>query len=74
MKNIETDVIVVAAGLSGLAAAISAAENGAISIFSLTFLSKIVFIVASSFSNNKQNCSKLSTGNLNSGNVLDNSI
>lgn len=29
MKNIETDVIVVAAGLSGLAAAISAAENGA---------------------------------------------
>ena len=29
MKNIETDVIVVAAGLSGLAAAIAAAENGA---------------------------------------------
>lgn len=29
MKKIETDVIVVAAGLSGLAAAISAAENGA---------------------------------------------
>ncbi|NTV73969.1 MAG: FAD-dependent oxidoreductase, partial [Holophaga sp.] len=29
MKQIETDVIVVAAGLSGLAAAISAAENGA---------------------------------------------
>lgn len=29
MKNIETDVIVVAAGLSGLAACIAAAENGA---------------------------------------------
>ncbi|MBP1626940.1 MAG: succinate dehydrogenase/fumarate reductase, flavoprotein subunit [Holophagaceae bacterium] len=29
MKQLETDVIVVAAGLSGLAAAISAAENGA---------------------------------------------
>lgn len=29
MKNIETDVIVVAAGLSGLAASIAAAENGA---------------------------------------------
>ena len=29
MKNMETDVIVVAAGLSGLAASIAAAENGA---------------------------------------------
>lgn len=29
MKNVETEVIVVAAGLSGLAAAIAAAENGA---------------------------------------------
>ena len=29
MKKMETDIIVVAAGLSGLAAAISAAENGA---------------------------------------------
>ena len=29
MKKMETDIIVAAAGLSGLAAAISAAENGA---------------------------------------------
>ena len=29
MRNLETDVVVVAAGLSGLAAAITAAENGA---------------------------------------------
>ena len=29
MEKMETDIIVVAAGLSGLAAAISAAENGA---------------------------------------------
>ena len=29
MKKMETDVIVVAAGLSGLAAGIAAAENGA---------------------------------------------
>ena len=29
MRKMETDVIVVAAGLSGLAACISAAENGA---------------------------------------------
>ena len=29
MKNLETDVIVVAAGLSGLAASIAAAEGGA---------------------------------------------
>ena len=29
MKTIETDVIVVAAGPAGLAAAVSAAENGA---------------------------------------------
>ncbi len=28
MEKMETDIIVVAAGLSGLAAAISAAENG----------------------------------------------
>ena len=29
MKKIETDVVIVAAGLSGLAAAAAAAENGA---------------------------------------------
>ncbi|MBO5521372.1 MAG: FAD-binding protein, partial [Eubacterium sp.] len=29
MKKFETDVVVVAAGLSGLAASIAAAENGA---------------------------------------------